>query len=81
DRGWKQIACMQRYDSPAGFPTPRAPIGWIRGHVHCLYSFLQAISENRQAEPSLQRGLHLQRILATAERSAAAHNWERLPGA
>jgi len=37
-RGWTAIDCGQRYESPAGFPTPKANIGWLRGHVHCLYT-------------------------------------------
>jgi len=78
-RGWKKIATVQRYAKPAGFPGPKFGIGWIRGHMHCLYTFLNAIATGQPAEPTLQRGLHLQRMLAAAERSAAAHTWEQMP--
>ncbi len=80
-RGWRKIATVQRYAKPAGgFPSPKSGIGWMRGHMHCQYSFLRAIAEGRPGEPSLQRGLHLQRMLAAAERSAATRTWEKMPG-
>jgi predicted dehydrogenase len=81
DRGWRRIACVQRYDKPAGFPTPKASIGWLRGHVHCLYNFLQAVAENRRAEPSLERGLEIARLLAVMEQSAATGRWLDFPAA
>ncbi len=78
DRGWKKVATVQRYEKPSVFPAPKASIGWLRGHVHCLYSFLQAIAAGRPAEPSLQRGVDLQRILRAAEISAATRTWQTL---
>ena len=78
-RGWRKIATVQRYAKPAGFPGPKFGIGWIRGHMHCLYTFLCAVAAGQHAEPSLQRGLHLQRMLAAAEQSAATHAWQDVP--
>jgi predicted dehydrogenase len=78
-RGWRRIATVQRYDKPAVFPGPKFAIGWIRGHLHCLYNFLQAVAAGRPTEPSLARGVHLQRMLAAAERSALTHTWQDLP--
>jgi predicted dehydrogenase len=77
-RGWRQIATVQRYEKPAGFPGPKFSIGWIRSHMHCLYTFLDAVARGRQGEPSLRRGLELQRMLATAEKSAETRSWVRL---
>ena len=77
-RGWRRIATVQRYGKPGGFPGPKFSIGWIRGHMHCLYNFLEAIAAGQPPEPSLQRGLELQRMLAIAEKSAATHTWHRL---
>jgi predicted dehydrogenase len=79
ERGWRKIACVQRYEKPAGIQTPKASIGWLRGHDHCLYTFLDAIATGEHAEPSLQRGLHVQRLLATAEESAATRAWKNFP--
>lgn len=79
ERGWRRIATVQRYEKPAGFPGPKFSIGWIRGHMHCLYSFLDSIANNRLAEPSFERGLHLHHMLSTAEKSAATSTWQKLP--
>ena len=77
-RGWCKIACVQRYEKPGGFPGPKFSIGWIRAHIHSLYNFLEAIATGRPAQPSLQDGLRLQRLLSGAERSAATQTWQSL---
>lgn len=77
-RGWKQIATVQRYDKPAGFPGPKFSIGWIRGHMHCLYNFLDTLATGRDPNPSLQRGLDIHRLLALAEDSAAERVWRKV---
>lgn len=78
ERGWCKIACVQRFDKPGGFPGPKFSIGWIRAHIHSLYNFLDAVASGRQAQPSLQDGLRLQRVLSGAERSAATQAWQSL---
>lgn len=78
-KGWRKIATVQRYGSPAVFPGPKFGIGWTRGHMHCLYSFLSAIADGRQPEPSLQRGLDVCHILATAQRSSETRQWQNVP--
>ena len=66
-RGYTRIECCGRYDPPAGgFPSPKAPIGWLRGHVHSLYSFLLAAHEGRAASPSFADGARVQRVLEAA---------------
>jgi predicted dehydrogenase len=77
-RGWRKIATVQRYEPPAGFPGPKFSVGWIRGHMHCLYSFLEGVATGRPAEPSLERGLELHRLLALAEESAAQRAWVKV---
>ena len=74
-RGWRKIATVQRYDKPAGFPGPKFSLGWIRGHMHCLYNFLDTIVSGREPSPSLERGLEIHRLLAKAEESAAKREW------
>lgn len=78
-RGWTRIATVQRYPKPAGFPGPKFGVGWIRGHMHCLYSFLDAIASGRPAQPSLARGLMLQKMLAAVQDSAASGQWRDMP--
>jgi len=71
-RGWKRIACVGRYEKPAGFPTPKATVGWMRGHMHCLYSFLEAIAQSEPGDPGLAHGVELQRLLERIARMAIA---------
>jgi predicted dehydrogenase len=72
-RGFKKIECVQQYPKPAsGFPAPKVSIGWIRAHMHCMYSFLEAIALDREPCPSLREGLQLQRVLDAGYRSAAS---------
>lgn len=78
-RGWRKIATVHRYEKPGGFPGPKFTIGWMRAHVHCLYNFLDAVAAGRPAEPSLHRGLQVQRMLAAAERSVQTRTWEPVP--
>jgi len=77
-RGWRQIATVQRYAEPCSFPSPKVGIGSIRGHMHCLYNFLDAIARGEQPQPSLERGLELQQILAVANKSAQSRSWQDL---
>jgi len=78
-RGWKRIACVQRYEAPAGFPGPKFSVGWVRAHLHGLYTFLRAIATGDPPRPSLWDGLRLQHMLAAAEKSASTQTWQPLP--
>ncbi len=75
-RGWTRIDAGHRYSAPATtFPSPKAAIGWIRGHVACLANFLQAVAENRPATPGLEQGIALERLMDSVLRSAASRSW------
>ena len=77
-RGWTAIDCGQRYDKPAGFPTPKASIGWIRSHMHCLYTFLESVHTQKQLGPSLQQGIYIQKLMEKVKESAAEKCWVEL---
>lgn len=62
-RGWLTIDCGQRYPAPAGFPTAKSPIGWLRGHVQCLYNFMQGVHAGTPVHPDLADGARLQHLL------------------
>ncbi len=69
-RGYTQIECVGRYPSPAsGFPTVKAPQGWLRGHIGCMQNYLSAVTEGRMCEPSFADGLYVQKILKAAYQS------------
>jgi predicted dehydrogenase len=79
-RGWQRIDTVQKYPAPGGaFPSPKNTLGWIRGHVHALYSFLRCIAEGRPPHPSLREGLHIQRVLEAVLDSARCGRWMNLP--
>jgi predicted dehydrogenase len=79
-RGWQRIDTVQKYPAPGGaFPSPKNTLGWIRGHVHALYSFLRCIAEGRPPHPSLREGLHIQRVLEAVLESARCGRWVDLP--
>lgn len=69
-RGWTRIATVARYEKPGGWPAPKNHIGWLRGHTHCLYNFLQAIARGEPGNPSLAVGVELQRQLDRMARMA-----------
>ena len=77
-RGWTAIDCGQRYAKPAVFPASKAVIGWVRGRIHCYYSFLRAVADNRPAEPSLEQGIRIQNLLAKVKVSAAEGRWVKI---
>ena len=58
-----------------GFPSPKAAIGWIRGHVACLANFLSAVAEGRPAAPGLEQGIRVQHLMECLRQSAAGGHW------
>ncbi|NLD72568.1 MAG: Gfo/Idh/MocA family oxidoreductase [Chloroflexi bacterium] len=77
-RGWKRIDTVQHYGGASILPSGKAAVGWMRGHLHCLYHFLQGVAAGEQPEPSLQAGVRLQRMLDAAERAAQSGAWQDL---
>ncbi|MGO9308628.1 MAG: Gfo/Idh/MocA family protein [Spirochaetia bacterium] len=78
-RGWKRVPALQRYPAPAGFPSARATSGWLRGHIHCQYSFLRAVAEGGTADPSISRGIDVQRLMESVEKSVKTGAWQAVP--
>ncbi len=68
ERGFTRIECVGRYEETV-FPSPKAPAGWLRGHLHSMYSFLSAVAEERPFYPSLEDGARVQAVMDAAERS------------
>lgn len=75
-RGWIRLNTGQRYDFPATrFPSPKAPIGWLRAHVACLANFLRAVANQQSASPDLRRGVRVQWLMEAARRAAGTSQW------
>lgn len=71
ERGYTRIECVGRTPAPGGvFPSVKAPIGWLRGHIGSYYAFLSAVAEGRECSPSFREAAHIQRVMAEAYRSA-----------
>ena len=69
-KGYTRIECVGRYPSPAsGFPSVKAPQGWLRGHIGSMASFLSAVANNTPFSPSFADGAYVQTILEAAVRS------------
>ena len=69
--GYTAIECVGRYPAPGGtFPAPKAPSGWLRGHVGSMFAFLNAVHSGIQNHPDFTDGAHVQAVMAAAYRSA-----------
>ncbi len=67
ERGYTRIECCGRYDAPGGiFPSFKAPVGWLRGHLHSMYTFLSDVQNNTRSHPDLHDGAEVQRVLELA---------------
>ena len=70
ERGWVRIECVGRYPSPAsGFPSPKAPVGWLRGHVGSMMSYLGAVVAGGSAAPSFADGAYVMHVMEAARLS------------
>ena len=61
--GYTRIETVQKYSEVNNFPPSRHPLGWIRGHADSLYTFLQAVHQEKQSSPSIAEGLEVQKVL------------------
>ena len=62
-KGYTRIECVGRYPGMV-FPSPKAPAGWLYGHLYSMYAFLSAVAENRPFSPSLADGAKVQRVIS-----------------
>lgn len=70
-RGFTKIECVNRYDAPGGiFPGIKAPIGWLRGHIGSMHSFVRAVQFDNATSPSFDDGAYVQKILECAKKSS-----------
>ncbi|MBQ4575397.1 MAG: Gfo/Idh/MocA family oxidoreductase [Clostridia bacterium] len=68
--GFTKIECGGRYPTPGGaFPSPKAPVGWLRGHVESYHSFLTAVAEDKTTNPSFKDASHIQLVMERAYES------------
>ena len=69
ERGFTAIECTARYAPPAGFPSQKNAVGWIRAHCHSLYSFVNNVYNSRPGDPSFADGAYVPYVMAKAHES------------
>jgi predicted dehydrogenase len=75
-RGFKAIESVQRYEKPGGaMPAPKLAIGWLRAHVHSLYTFFNCVHTGTTPSPSIADGVYNQYVLDKAVESAKTGTW------
>lgn len=67
-RGFTKIECVGRYPNMI-FPSPKAPAGWLYGHLESMHSYLSAVATDTAFSPSLSEGAYVQRVMDAAYRS------------
>ena len=79
DKGFTAIETVHRYPAPGGgFPGPKFGVGFLRGHVHSLYTYLDNVYHRRQGTPSFEDGAYIQYVMEEAYRSADEKAWVEL---
>ena len=73
-RGFRKLETVHRYEGQKSPDWSMAP-NFVRTHAECQYQFLKAVAEDRPARPNLADGLHIQAVMAAAERSSAEQRW------
>lgn len=76
NKGFKKIESHQKFGQPASdMPSPKMTMGWLRSHVHCMYSFFDCIYNDQNCSPCIDDGVYNQYILEKAYESAKAGKW------
>lgn len=66
ESGFKKIDCMQKYPQPCNFLNGKILPGWIRGHIHSMYAYFDALYNGKQPSPSFEDGAEAQRVIELA---------------
>jgi predicted dehydrogenase len=79
ERGYTFIETMSAFEKPGGsLPPSKFPIGWMRAHVHCFYTFLNSVYNGTPASPSFEDGAYILNALECAYASAEEGAWKKL---
>ncbi len=71
ERGFTKLECVGRYPHMI-FPSPKAPAGWLYGHLASMHAYLDAVSQGTAFSPSLSDGAYVQAVMHAAYRSDEA---------
>jgi len=73
-RGFRKVETVNRYDGQKAPDWSIAP-DFVRTHAEGQFQFLKAIGEDRPTRPTLADGLHIQAVMAAAERASLEGRW------
>ena len=76
-RGFRKIEAVQRYDGQRAPDWTMTP-DFVRTHAECQYQFIRSIWQDHPPSPSFADGLHVQKIMEAAQRSAQSGRWIQL---
>ena len=70
-RGYTRLECVGRYPFPGGvFPSPKAPRGWLEGHIESMMHFLTCVANGTTATiPNFFDAAHVQSVMEAAYKS------------
>ena len=75
-RGFTRIETVARYPAPGGsFLPSKNTVGWERGHMHCYFTFLDAVAHGCPAENTIADGARLQELMEKLSQSSASGRW------
>jgi predicted dehydrogenase len=76
-RGFRRVEAVGRYAGQKAPDWSMVP-DFVRTHAECQYQFLRAVAAGRPAHPDLADGLHIQAVMAAAERASVNGGWEKI---
>jgi len=75
--GFTVIECGGRSPSPGGiFPSPKAPVGWLMGHIASMYNFLECVNNETQCTPSFDDGAYVSAVMDAVLKSVESGKQE-----
>ncbi len=78
-KGFTCIETVGRYPSPGGFfPSPKAPLSWIMGHVESYRVFLHSVYNDTKTNPDFADAAYIQAVMEAAYRSSENGTWEKI---
>jgi len=78
-QGFTAIDCGGAYPAPGGsFPGAKFSAGFLRSHVHSVYTFLDNVYAGRPGDPSFEDAAYVQYVMEKVRLSAGSGRWEDL---
>ena len=76
ERGFQRLSCGARYPWPGGqFLPVKNTIGWDRAHMHCYFSFLNALVHGLPVSPGIGEAVALHRLMDAMKLSSQNQSW------